>query len=523
MSTQSANLVERPKERTWLRYLLPRLADMLFIALFVGVIALGPRLMNMDGDLGRHLTIGGYILDELTIPTQDIFSHTMSGMHLTPHEWLAQVIFALSFRLGGLDGVVLLCALVLGVTFTIVYRQSFSSSKLVLVSLLMTILAAAAASVHWLARPHIFTLLFTVLWVGELEKWRQDRPWRWWVLPLIMLLWVNTHGAFIVGILIWLIYLGGSLLSGRLFSNKERGDGQLDNGSPEKHWGTRHLFLVGLPVLLITLINPAGWRVWSTTFGFLQNQYLVSHTVEYQAPDFQLSSFWPFLAMICISLLLTALNRSRLSLVPVLLIVSWTAFSLISARNIAIYAIIAAPILAGVLAAIMRDNEIFEKLLAYDGRLKSVDDKLAGYIWPVIFSIAIGFAFILGTAASAEAGRNRFSGDVFPVEAVNWIEDHPSSAPVFNYFPWGGYLLYRSWPDQTVFIDGQTDFYGESLTRQYEKVITLSDGWQDVLAEYRVGRVLMPADSVLAEELIQADGWQLVYLDGTAAIVDSRQ
>jgi hypothetical protein len=145
------------------------------------------------------------------------------------------------------------------------------------------------------------------------------------------------------------------------------------------------------------------------------------------------------------------------------------------------------------------------------------------YIWPVVFSIAIGFAFIFGTAASAEAGRNRFSGDVFPVEAVNWIEDHPSSAPVFNYFPWGGYLLFRSWPDQTVFIDGQTDFYGESLTRQYEKVITLSDGWQDVLAEYRVGRVLMPADSVLAEELIQADGWQLVYLDGTAAIVDSRQ
>ena len=95
----------------------------------------------------------------------------MSGMHLTPHEWLAQVIFALSYRLGGLDGVVLLCAIILAGTFTIVFTQSYTRSKIILISLTITVLAAAAASVHWLARPHIFTLLFTVLWVGELEKW----------------------------------------------------------------------------------------------------------------------------------------------------------------------------------------------------------------------------------------------------------------------------------------------------------------------------------------------------------------
>ena len=157
---------------------------------------------------------------------------------------------------------------------------------------------------------------------------------------------------------------------------------------------------MGIPILIATLINPAQWRVWSTTFGFLQNQYLVSHTVEYQAPDFQLASFWPFLAMICLSILLAALSKKRLSLVAVFLIVSWTAFSLVSARNIAIYAVIAAPIMAGIAASILQDNQFFAGVLGFDGRLKQVDDKLAGHIWPLLFCILISLVLIYG------AGRN---------------------------------------------------------------------------------------------------------------------
>ena len=520
MSAPAAEMVEKSQGKNWTRYLLPSLGDMIFISIFIAVVVLGPRLMNMDGDLGRHLTIGGYILDEFSIPTRDIFSHTMSGMHLTPHEWLAQVIFALSYRLGGLDGVVLLCAIILAGTFTIVFTQSYTRSKIILISLTITVLAAAAASVHWLARPHIFTLLFTVLWVGELEKWRLNKPWRWWMLPLIMLVWVNTHGAFIVGIVIWLTYLGGIYISRKLYSIRWLSKQSQETEPLPSSSETRHLLLVGLLVLAISLINPAGWRVWSTTFGFLQNNYLVSHTVEYQAPDFQLTSFWPFMAMICLSIFLGALSRKKLPMISVLLIVSWTAFSLISARNIAIYAAITAPILAGVAADILKENEIFTAALNFDGRLRLVDDRLAGHIWPVIACLLISTAFFFGSGDRSGVSRNQFSVNLFPVTAVNWIEDNPSDQPIFNYFPWGGYLLFRMWPAESVFIDGQTDFYGEPLTREYEKVITLAEGWQGVLTKYQVGRVLMPQDAVLVERLSQMNGWELVYLDHTAAILD---
>jgi len=101
MSTFTAHLSKMFRFDQWVRYILPRQEDMFFVTIFTAVVLLGSRLMNMDGDLGRHLTIGRYILDQHAIPTHDIFSHTMYGEYLTPHEWLAQVLFAYSYRLAG--------------------------------------------------------------------------------------------------------------------------------------------------------------------------------------------------------------------------------------------------------------------------------------------------------------------------------------------------------------------------------------------------------------------------------------
>ncbi|MEN6408163.1 MAG: hypothetical protein ABFD44_00460, partial [Anaerolineaceae bacterium] len=104
--------------------LMPTLQLMIFIAVFGGVLALGPRLLNMDGDLGRHITVGNYILDQRSIPTRDVFSFTMPGQPLVPHEWLADVIFALANRWMGLDGVVLLCALLIASSLWMCMRLS---------------------------------------------------------------------------------------------------------------------------------------------------------------------------------------------------------------------------------------------------------------------------------------------------------------------------------------------------------------------------------------------------------------
>ncbi|MCJ7583514.1 MAG: hypothetical protein MUO30_01905, partial [Anaerolineales bacterium] len=133
--------------------------------------------------------------------------------------------------------------------------------------------------------------------------------------------------------------------------------------------------------------------------------------------------------------------------------------------------------------------------------------------WPLIAILLIA----LMVSAPAMTARNTFDPAVFPVQAVDWLEAHPQPGNMFNYFTWGGYLLHRLWPEQKVFIDGQTDFYGEALTRQYEQIITLAEGWENVLDQYAVTWAIIPTDSALSKALIAA-GWQSIYQDATASI-----
>jgi hypothetical protein len=91
-------------------YLVPRLRDLLFSILFVGVFFLGSRMLNIDSDLGIHLTTGEYILTSHSSPKTDLFSFTKPGDARPPYAWFGEVLFALSYRTADLDGVICLCA-----------------------------------------------------------------------------------------------------------------------------------------------------------------------------------------------------------------------------------------------------------------------------------------------------------------------------------------------------------------------------------------------------------------------------
>jgi hypothetical protein len=508
-----------------LHFLLPGLGDMLWISTFVAVIGLGPRMLNIDGDLGRHLTIGGFILDQGRVPTTDLFSHTMLGQPLTPHEWLAQVIFALANRMMGLDGVVLVCALVIATSFWLVFRLARGKSHVLLAAVFVTVLAMAAASLHWLARPHVFTFLLLAAWVNLLEDLRRGRLQRWWLLPALMLVWANLHGAFIAGFVTWGLY-GLGLAWDAFWRRFPAGE-----GLHGKFW--RYYLLGGAAAFLATLANPAGIGLWSTSAGYIGNRYLVGHTAEYLPPNFHDPVTWPFLVMIGLLVLVFGLQQGRhsdagnLPAAFVLPAAAWMVMGLYSVRNVPLFAIVAAPVLAVAvgdwLAASHHRVRLLKQFTALDQRLLRTDLSLRGVLWPVVAVVLVIIGLRSGTRLDFQQRGNQFDPQVFPVQAVDWLVEHPQQGELFNHFPWGGYLLYRRWPEQRVFIDGQTDFYGEPLTRQYEQVITLSPGWEDVLNRYKVRWALIPPDSTLSNALRSRSGWQVLYEDTTAIILARRE
>ena len=486
------------------KFVLPRLGEVFFVAVFAAAVGLGPQMMNVDGDLGRHITLGSHIIETGSIPTNDVFSFSKLGDPLTPHEWLADVLFSLADGAAGLDGVVWLTALVLAISFWLIYRHSLKLSNMSVLALLGGLIGAAAGSLHWLPRPHIFTILFTALWTMELEKVRIGLKKGWVIFPVIMMVWANLHGAFIAGLVIWALVFLGELLE------------------KQKNWNQlRVLIWIGPSSILASLINPDGLGIWKTGLGFLGNQYLVSHTAEYLPPDFQNPSFWPFLALIGLSVLILGMSQRRMKYAHLFLLGSWTAMALYSARNIPLYIAVGIPILCDQAAILIKEGRgsgIVDWFLDLQDRITITEKDIRGGLIALIAVILSISLLMSGVQLDFQSKGNVFSEEVFPVRAVDWLEDNPPQGNGFNHFPWGGYLLYRLWPEQLVFIDGQTDFYGEDLTRQYEKVITLQQGWHQIFLRHDIRWVIMPTDSPVAAFLSESGNWEMNYCDQTAKI-----
>lgn len=493
--------MQKNKTALVLACLLPRFQDIIFVCILMASMLYGPKLFNLDGDLGRHITIGDYILANKTIPTHDIFSHTRFGQPMTPHEWLAQVIFALGHKALSLGGDVLITAIIIACSFVLVYHGSRQRSNMPFLSLGFTVLAAAASSIHWLARPHIFTFLYLAIWTYCLENIRGNKKIPVWVFGIIMLLWANTHGAFIAGFVVWGAYITGHILESLIQEHQHE--------TKLRTW-----LYIGVLAFIATLINPDGIHLWGTSFGFIGNTYLVSHTQEYQPANFHVPGTWPFLAIISLSIIILCLKNHRLSISNSLLLTSWTVMGLYSARNIPLYAIIVTPILTEASAKLLLGTS-WESI---EINLLKIENSIRGMFWPIL---SMGLAIFLFRTRGLQA-YNTYDPSIFPVKAVDWLIDNPQEGRIFNQFTWGGYLLYREWPEQLVFIDGQTDFYGETLTREYERVISTSEGWENVLRKHDVALVIIPSDSILADKLAQ-QGWQELYRDATAVILEKHK
>ncbi|HMB21324.1 MAG TPA: hypothetical protein VKP08_00765, partial [Anaerolineales bacterium] len=276
-----------------------------------------------------------------------------------------------------------------------------------------------------------------------------------------------------------------------------------------KEAGSR-LAVIGITSFAATFINPVGWRLWGTSVGYLGSRFLVDRTIEYRSPDFHIVNTWPFLVMLALYILASGLaGKSRPH--EAILAAGWTAMSLYSARNIPLFAIVMAPYLGSAIQAVIENAPILQRV---DQAIARVENNLKGIFWPLLAVI------VLTVSSYAQPNpSNQFNPGKFPVRAVDWLEDNPQEGRMFNNFIWGGYILYRLWPEQTVFIDGQTDFYGEALSREYTRVMSLDNGWEVVLEKYDVSWVIVQPSKPLVGALQDELGWTIVYQDGTAAIL----
>src|SRR5579863_912836 len=187
----------------WGRLLVPSLSDFLFVALiawlFMSSGAHGWQSLLADADVGWHIRTGEYILDHHQVPYHDLYSFSKAGAPWYAWEWLTDVIDGLLFRWAGLKGIVLAAGVIIALYATTLMRRIVDAGAHLFVALLVTLFSVGSASMHFLARPHIFTLLLLSISMGIIEADRRggNRARIWWLVP-IALVWTNLHGGFLV-------------------------------------------------------------------------------------------------------------------------------------------------------------------------------------------------------------------------------------------------------------------------------------------------------------------------------------
>ncbi len=151
--------------------------------------------------------------------------------------------------------------------------------------------------------------------------------------------------------------------------------------------------------------------------------------------------------------------------------------------------------------------------------MQTIELSLRGHLWPIA---AIVLTCFIAARGGNLGGRHlmdaQFSSQRFPVAAVNYTEAHQVQGPIASPDYWGGYLIYRLYPQTKVAGDDRHDFYGEAFLKAYLKMIHLEPGWEEFLEHYGPGSVIVPKDSPLANMLAETTRWQPIYNDDVAVV-----
>ncbi len=505
---------------------LPSLTDFAFLmpAAFLFGRMDGVQTLLSDCDTGWHIRTGDWIAANHLVPTHDLFSFSKPNGVWFAWEWLSDVVFAGLNHIGGLRLLVLFTLLLLCLTFAMLFRLVLRRSNAV-VGIVITMIAAAASSVHWLARPHLFTMFFLVIFLFVLERVREGRPTiagipYFVLLPLLTVVWTNLHGGFIAGILLLCAYGGGEVLT-VLFTP----DTELRRPAMRR---ANVYFATALACLASSLINPYTYNLHVHLFQYLRDPYASQHIVEF----FSLSFHHPAAIFFEVLLLLSAASvfwyGSQGRFADSLLLMIWAHAGLLAARNIPLFAIVAAPLVSAAVQAWLaklpdlhvapwvrragaKFNEVAAKTCATDAIPR----------WHLISFASIAMvAAVLFAPAPPKRFRAEYDPKNYPAGAIEMLRKTPA-ARVFTNDEWGDYLIWRLYPGHKVFVDGRSDYYGAEFENKYIDVLNVKSDWEKTLRGFGVDTILLPAGAPLAGALKETSRWRVVYDDGVALVFRS--
>jgi hypothetical protein len=475
----------------------------------------GSKLFR-DSDTGWHIRTGERILMTHALPRTDPYSFSRPGALWLAWEWGSDVLMGLAHRMDGLRGVAAMFALAIASSTWLWFRLHWAVGGNFYIACAMMPPMINTATLHWLARPHVFSWLFLIgaIWYAE------RAPFRFHITQAVAIaaatsLWANLHASFFFAPIIALIFAASHFLRPLIW----------DLNRTEEFSRARWFLLAAGAALIGSFLNPYGWRLHAHLASYLMNGELLDRVAEFQSFNFHAAGSAQILATLALAAMGGTLALTQKNVAHFLLAAMFCLAALRSARALPLVALLILPLanaaFTNALRALdhLRPNVArwLDHAMIHAHRALTLDRGLNGAPFAVV-AIA---ASLLALRIPAVAARIGFPADEFPVAAAAAIEKLPPDARLFAPDKYGGYLIYGFDGARKVYFDGRSDFYGAAFMKQYIEILEVRPGWQEMMRPLQFTHALLPNRYSLLAALDQA-GWKTLYKDNVCTLLEAR-
>jgi hypothetical protein len=474
-----------------------------FVLLVLGLFLMTLRPVT-DPDFWWHLRTGQIIVQSHSIPHTDLFSFTNSGKPWIAQEWLSEVILYGLFQLGSYSLLIFFFSLIITGAFLLSYIRSPLETRPFVAGFTL-LLGSIATAPTWGVRIQMISLLLTSLFLFLLDHFQKESKLKYIIpMPFIMMVWVNLHAGYFLGLVIIAIYIVVSLIELIKVDH-------LIIESPRVPDLKPILMLCGALGLsiLATLANPNGFHILLYPFQTMTSQAMQQFIQEWFSPDFHQLEWQPLIWFILALIGAGMLGKKEISPTKILLTLIFGYSALRSIRFIPLFAIVAIPILAEQIGSIIK----IKSEVKFPSRI---------FKWTATILIVVTMLVVTLHFSQVVQGEQKSEAAIFPRAAVDWIEAHQPEGNLFNSYGWGGYIIWRLYPQYLVYIDGRADVYGDNFIYTYLDVYRAQPGWEQTLGLNGVRLVLVEPESGLASAMRLSINWEIAYEDQMSVIFSKK-
>jgi len=480
----------------------------IFTVLFISIVL-------SDPDYFWHLSAGQFIWEHKALPSVDVFSYTFANKPWVLHEWLFEVIlFGVYSLLGGVS-VKLFTATFTTATVLVAYGIAKRLLGKPYWAFFLALIFFYQIVPNTSPRPQLVTFLLFAIFLRILVDFKYFADVRkLWLLPVLMVIWVNSHGGYVAGLVLLLLFVASEWLMFVLL--------QLRDAIQKQR--LKKLTIIAVVTIVATLLNPYFIDHWIYPFTVMNMDASQNIITEWRSPDFH-TFRWKFFLLLVFGALTAAIySEKRPDFTEIVLSVFFISAAFISIRHAPI-SVLGILFFTSVTLGYVPFSRIFsfvklEQLATHYRRFAGNGSDLGKkeflFNWIMLLVTLTGCLLYYPIFHAKDEDK---ANKTVPIKAVQFIKDAGIKGRVFSVYHYGGYLINQFYPEQLVFIDGRADLYGDKFIQEYLEIVEARAGWKEKLEKYRIDYAILARKSALIELLQSSAGFKLIYEDEVNSVL----